>query len=108
MKANNPQLSDAHLIFLRDIVSKMHHRGEFCVINLRRKISKHCKTYLLGPRFGMRVKKSEFGLFCYIGETVDGITEIKVHPSRHTDKEFTIHVANNREFMDKLLKHDLL
>lgn len=108
MTLKHPPLSDAHLIFLRYRVLKMHYRGTFDVLNLRRAISKHCKTWLLGPRLGLRVKKSELGLFCYIGETSDGITSIEVHSSKYPDKPFTLNVKNNKEFMMKLFKHELL
>lgn len=108
MTKNPLTLSDAHLTFLRYQVQRMYNRGEFDLLNLRRSITKHCKTFCIGNRFGLKLKKSEYGLFCYIIETVDGITEIKVNSYKHPDKDFKFHVKNNREFMLKLLKHDLL
>lgn len=108
MTKQHPPISDAHMIFLRHRILKMHFRGTFDVINLRRTVSKHCKTWLIGPRLGMKVKKSQGGFFCYIGETLDGITAIEVHSAKYPDKPFTLNVANNKEFMMKIFKHELL
>ncbi|PZO26012.1 MAG: hypothetical protein DCE86_15005 [Flavobacteriaceae bacterium] len=108
MTKRHPQLSDAHATLLRYKVSKMYNRGQFDVTNLRRSISKHCKTWLIGNRLGLKIKKSDKGIFCYIGDTIDCVTIIEVHSSVHPTKDFTFNVANNREFMNKLFKHDLL
>lgn len=111
MSIISTDLSEMHFLMLASKVGDMHNRGVFDFENLRRKISQHCRTTSShsGKWFGIGLKNKHGGLGAHIIDTVDGITEIHVICNRFYPKyDFTFHVADNKEFMEKILLHNLL
>lgn len=99
------------------VVSKMHRKEGFCFDKLRGKLTRHVKTekYLRG-RFYLRQKGGYVGVEC-TDNTFKGVGYIRVSQTRYSppyrwhddfQMELEIHVSSNKEFLEKLLKHNLL
>lgn len=87
-------------------IEKMYDKEGFSIPTLRRKISKHFQTFQTKERFGIRAKNS--AVLCLQLPAENEVQYIKVYSDIHPTKEFLFSATSNKEFLKKLIKHNLL
>lgn len=90
------------------LVNAMYDKQGFSVSTLRRKFSPYFKTTQLENRFSMRLKGSEHAIWCIHEPTASDLHFMRVRSTKFPNFKFDFFVASNKEFMQKLLKHNLL